>query len=155
MKKLLCMLTFLTIVSMASAHCQLFTENMALGEQKDLIHEDDDPWKGLITLNVTNTGSEPWGDFHFQLAQTGAFFTEPGTATSIAGATWVVTANTVDFYFYDNPLGQNQSASFTVYTNNPNMFSFFTLCVNPTPIPEPASLSLLGLGVLALIRRKK
>lgn len=154
MKKALLLTAILGMVSLASAHFELFEESMTLGNQKDLIHYDADPWKGLITLNVTNTGSDPWGDFHFQLSGEGAFFSEEGTATDIPGAIWTVTPTTVDFYFYSNPVEQGESASFTVYTNNPNMMSFFTLCVSATPVPEPATLALMGLGGLALIRRK-
>ena len=32
-------------------------------------HDDADPFKGWIILTVENTGTEAWGDFHFELFQ--------------------------------------------------------------------------------------
>lgn len=131
-------------------------------------HQDEEPWAGWLRLTVTNTGTEPWGDFHFQIFEVPGFgavdnvdwITDPpyepySTQSSL---TWDVdnasVGATIDLYFYDDPVLPNETAEFHVYNVNPDQLSFFGTSLYPTPLPEPATLALLGLGALALVRRR-
>lgn len=122
-------------------------------------HSDKSPWKGQAFFTVQNTSSEDWGDFHFEIVGAeGVYFTTEGTVSSSAqGATYQIdpTGTALDFEFYANPILPNQFATFTVYTDNTeNTNAWFGISMWPTPVPEPASLLLLSLGGLALIRRR-
>jgi hypothetical protein len=130
-------------------------------------HEDASPYKGWANLSVTNTGTDPWGDFHFELFQvtdpiTNVFFQvdSPNEPTSNRDSlTWAISGDghTLDLYFYGDPVYNNQVLNVSVYTNNAiNQVSFFGTLYYPTPVPEPGTAALLGfslLGLLAVGRR--
>jgi hypothetical protein len=130
-------------------------------------HDDLSPFKGTVTVNLTNSGSEPWGDFHFEFYGVGisnvsfldASMPPDGqdpTSTQTPFSWTIdndVVGATMDLYFYSDPVLSTETATFTVYTANPDHLSFFGLMMYPTPVPEPASIMLLGLAAL-LIRRR-
>ena len=138
---------------------------------------EDDPHKGWANVSVTNTGNEAWGDFHFEIYDPynggldisnvsfmDATLTDhdnnPGlNPTSSQGPlTWTinntVVGATIDLFFYSDPVGPGESATFSVYTDNADELSFFGLMMHPTPVPEPVTLALFGLGALALRRKR-
>lgn len=127
----------------------------------DIQHEDASDWKGFINLSVKNTGSEPWGDFHFALFQwqdisiANAFFT--GVQSSEKGNGSIsVDGHAVDFEFYGSPIGVGDTAWFSLYTDNTtDKASFFGVSFYPTPVPVPAAAWLLGSGLLAMIGLRK
>jgi len=136
-------------------------------------HEDAEPFKGLFTLTVYNSGLEPWGDFHFgiwdpmggqniaNVSFLDAMTVPPGPnpTSSQAPLSWLIdnvaVGAKIDLYFYGDPVMPGETATFTVYTDNPDHLSFFGVCFYPTPVPEPASIMLLGLGSLFLCRRRR
>jgi len=137
----------------------------------DLAHDDDGNYKGFATLTVKNTGSAAWGDFHF------GFFDYMGSQdisnlgfldASLGGndptstqspLTWTIDNVTVgaviNLFFYSDPVAPGEIATFSVYTDNPDHLDWFGLMVYPTPVPEPLTICLLGIGTLGLIRRHK
>jgi hypothetical protein len=133
-------------------------------------HEEASPFKGTATLTVTNSGTEAWGDFHFQIFEVTGFgsvenvdfdvISSPPTSSQ-SGLTWSVdndvVGSTLDLYFYSDPVLAGETATFTVYTDNTtDQLSFFGMLYYPTPVPIPSAVWLLGSGLIGLIgfRRK-
>jgi hypothetical protein len=136
-------------------------------------HNDAPDWKGTATLTVSNSMSEQWGDFHFSIYE----ITNPGTVifttagpiemldslgNPYAGGLGVgynytlTTSQTLDFTFYSNPVNPGQIVTFKVYTDNTSMQNaWFGLTAYPTPVPEPATIALLGLGILSVMRKRR
>ncbi len=115
------------------------------------VHEDFDPFKGPFTVTVTNTGSSPWGDFHFGIFDpiggqdiSNVEFQDMSMGgldptSSQTGLTWVinnvVVGATIDLYFCSDPVMPGETATFMVYTANPDHLSFFGVLFYPTPVP--------------------
>lgn len=167
---ILCLFTTLPVW----AHDGSITLDLGLGEFFDWEHEDADPFKGFAEVTVTNTGTEPWGDFHFEfydpledqdisnLAFLDSSSSDPcavDPTSSQSGLTWTidndVVGATMDLFFYNDPVFPSETATFTVYTDNTtDPLPWFGLQIYPTPVPEPATIGFLGLGGL-LLRRKR
>lgn len=137
--------------------------------QQDSTHYDADPFKGSITLTVTNTGTEPWGDFHFEFFQ--SYGGDPvdnidwivstpyqptaSHVTNPADLSWsvnnTVVGATLDLYFYSDLLAPSQSTTFVVYSDNTaDNVPFFGTLYYPTPVPEPGTLLLVGAGLIGI-----
>jgi hypothetical protein len=170
-------LILLGVVGISQAHNGSITyPTMTLN---DVFHWDHDEtlnnplgiYKGLATVTVTNTGTQAWGDFHFQiydgfggnaasvLFKDAALGGQDPVSTQ-AGTSWIIgTVNgysKVDLYFYSHPVNPGNTATFTVYTDNTSQqLSWFGMMIYPTPVPEPTTMMLLGLGGLAFLRRNK
>ena len=129
-------------------------------------HEDSDPFKGSITLTVTNTGTEAWGDFHFEFFQVGgetidnvhwevATPYEPTKDGSSVGLSWAVdnvsVGATLDLLFYGNPVLPSETVTFVIYSDNTaDNVSFFGTLYYPTPVPEPGTGLFLAFGLVGL-----
>ncbi len=134
-------------------------------------HEDAYPWKGWYHVYATNTGAEPWGDFHFGIFDpiggqniSNVHFLDASMGgndpySSQAPLTWDidndVVGATIDLFYYTDPVLPGESADFHVWTANPDHLSFFGIYFWPTPVPEPATISLLLLGGLVVLRRRR
>ncbi len=141
----------------------------------DLEHEDADPWKGWASLIVWNICGEDWGDFHLKIKGfniSGVDFVANETYTPQmwirVGGTWVLNNSLtweidndtvgaeMDLYFYDNPIEHWDIAKFRVYTDNVSTkCPLFIISAHPTPVPEPTTLALFSIGVLAFMRRRR
>ena len=60
----------------------------------------------------------------------------------------------MDITFYDNPIEHGELAWIQAYTDNTSHCSIFYVKAYPTPIPEPVTIAFLGLGALAIIRKR-
>lgn len=128
------------------------------GASQQVTHEDQAPFKGWLTVNVTNNSADPWGDFHFQLIRNLGFGTPslvvfdddvyPSVMTGATPYSYTISPDELntDFYFYTDPVAPGDSASFQLYTDNTDNEQFFGVLMYPTPVPEPAALGLLTLG---------
>lgn len=148
----------------------------SIDEQYDFEHNPDSvPYKGTFTVTATNSTNEDWGDFHFSLfeipgfSNTTAIFTDassggqdPTISAPYAFDTptgWAITngGRQIDLFFYGTPVLQGATVTFVVYTDNtvaPN--NPFGVSSWPSPVPEPATMALLGIGLgVMVIRRNK
>ncbi|MBP6964349.1 MAG: PEP-CTERM sorting domain-containing protein [Armatimonadetes bacterium] len=153
----LLLIGLLAVVSTAAlAHDQSIEWTFSSWDQQTADHQDAFPWKGLATLTVTNSSTQPWGDFHFGIGYgTGVIITAtPAPTATRPSYSWVIGAGqtTLDYYFYSNPVLPGGTVSFTFYTDNTaNQNAFFGLCGYPTPVPEPSSMLALSAGLMGLV----
>jgi hypothetical protein len=153
---------------------QIEFDGVGIGEAYSVQHADQaDPsgvWAGWVNVSVKNTGTEAWGDFHFNIYEVSGSVANvdwddsaPHTPTSSqTGLTWNVDNDPIDgaiidLYFYGDPVNPGEEATFSVYNVNPDELSYFGVSFYPTPVPVPAAVWLLGSGLLGLIglHRKK
>jgi hypothetical protein len=136
------------------------------GYKQEPEHTEGDPWnyKGWMNIEVTNTGTEAWGDFHFEIFQVGESVenvdfdvSSPNEPTSSqTGLTWLVdnvaVGATLDLFFYSDPILAGETATFSVYTDNTtDKVPFFGTAFYPTPVPIPGAIWLLGTGLISLV----
>jgi len=143
-----------------------------------ITHDDESPFKGWLNIWVKNTGTEAWGDFHFEIieadqgsiedvsfldADIGGFDPDYTNYTSVASGLddWTIDNDivgaTIDLYFYSNPVLPEDVVEFSVYTDNASQVDAFGVAFYPTPVPVPAAVWLLGSGIAGLmgIHRRK
>ena len=163
--------------STAWAHDADITTEFSDFVPQDWEHPDEAPFKGWLNIYVTNTGTVPWGDFHFE------FYDPLGTqdisnlafldlsmggydpTSSQSGLTWsidnVSVPATLDLYYWyspgnGDPVLPGESAEFFVYTDNTtDELPIFGMIIYPTAVPEPTTLLLLGFGALAVRRSRR
>ena len=155
----------------ALAHNGEFTLGQVLGDNDNLIHDESAvpqlDRKGWAYFTVTNSGGADWGDYHVEIIDaefvgapnaSGVLITDAISSLGSYTVGWSI--NTLgywqaDFEFYGSPMEAGDTAVFQVYTDNTvSNVDFFGFKVYPTPVPEPATMAMLGLGAL-LLRRKK
>ncbi len=158
----------------AGAHDGIWTiDSLVLGQTVSVEHADTGPWAGWVTATVTNTGTEAWGDFHFEIFQVGSYgpvdnvdwlvdaLHTPWSTQTLDSNGWDidndVVGATIDLYFYGAPVAPGETATFSAYNVNPDHVSFFGVKIFPTPVPLPgaALLYLSGCSLFGLVAGKK
>ncbi len=164
MRNLLLMLAAVALLgfSTALAHdADPIDVDLALGDNFVTGHDDDDPWKGTATVTVTNTGLDPWGNFHFQIFDpmgqgnyTDVILTTgDGSYPRMNGMTMapadfeIVTTydgySKLNLFFNATPVLPGQSVQFEIYTDNTaGQHSFFGLMMWPSGVVAAESQTL-------------
>lgn len=153
---LLAALVLVFIASSAMAHDGSFTWDFDSMNSITENHEDDDPWKGMAFVYVTNSSGIPWGDFHFTIVNGPGVIISDVIAPTMSKPIyqWSISPDgtTLDYYFYSNPVVPTEGVTFTFYTDNTaNKNALFGVCGYPTVVPEPSSILLLSSGFLGTL----
>jgi hypothetical protein len=135
-------------------------------------------------LSMKNLSPVDWGDFHLKIKESWCsdvdfrddYVTGPSgydhrpqlliwdgsswEQVLYPDLTWAIDNGephaTMDLFFYGNPVEFGEKVKIRVYTDNTiGRHSSFSILAHPTPVPEPTTLALLGLGAVALFRRAK
>ncbi len=109
---------------------------------------------GPCHVDVTNTGLEPWGDFHFEIYDpiggqdiSNVHFLDAGMGgadpvSSQSGLVWIIDNEVVgariDLYYCSDPVMPGETAFFEVYVDNPDEVPFYGVMLYPTPVPPIA-----------------
>jgi hypothetical protein len=169
----LCVLGFVA-ASPARAHDAFIVTDFSDFTAQEYEHTDAAPFKGVVDVTVTNTGTVAWADFHFEIFEVPGWGSVENVdfVTEIIGlddyrprkddalVNFVVDNDavgaTLDLYFAGDLVLPGETVNFKVYTDNTtDSVPLFGLIIYPTPIPEPATMALVGLGALALLAWRK
>jgi hypothetical protein len=128
---------------------------------KELVFDDQDVKKSnfQITWDITNTSPYPWSDYHFIfLTDQGQVISAPNTSSAEFKGVTIIGNSEVDFYYFP-PGGSLIDPGDTLHitlgldlTGLPEAGATI-LCqqIATTAVPLPATLPLLGSGLLGLI----
>jgi hypothetical protein len=107
-----------------------------------------------VTETVTNNSGLSWTAYELILSESGASFDYSNAPTSSRFQNFNEDSTT-SFTFYspnEVPNGTNVTFDFDISVPLSGLFSF---TLTQQPIPEPATIALLGLCALSLLRRKR
>ncbi len=109
------------------------------------------PERGNYTVVVTNSGTEPWGAFHFKIFDpigtldiSNVSFLDAAAGgedptSSQSGLLWKidngVVGATIDLFYCADPVVPGETAWFSVHISNPDHLSFFGVAFYPGPVP--------------------
>ena len=133
------------------------------------VYADAQPSEGWVDMTLINSSGLAWGDVHFEIgsllgsdvSNVDIVDVDPfELTTSQSPFTYVIdnlpaTGSTLDYYFYSDPVLPGDSVDFAFYIDNTTDKVNFTLTVWPTVVPEPATIGLMALGGLALLRKRR
>lgn len=107
--------------------------------------------RGNYTVMAKNTGSAPWGAFHFKIFDptggldiTSVSFLDAAAGgedptSSQSSLQWEIDNQAVgakiDLFFCSDPVEVGETAWFSVYISNPDHVSFFGVAFYPGPVP--------------------
>ena len=166
----------LSIAVTAEAHNETITTSFTDFTAQEVENYDESPYKGYLTLSVTNNTDVAWGDFHFYLFDipgydygsyggSDVFFVDGDCGWEKEGASncdptkdpgsldsWTISnsGKNLDLFYYSNPVNSGQTVTFEVYRDNSANELPFGVGFYPTVVPEPVSSMLFIAGGAAL-----
>jgi hypothetical protein len=127
-------------------------EAMGIDQVNMSATNDDDP-TFRVTKYVTNETTVAWTSYELTLNGTGPTFTDTPSSDLFSSA--VISNGGLKITYSGGTVNPGDEVQLNFKVLSPAVNDSWTTCLTQNPIPEPATLAILGLGGMALLRKRR
>lgn len=135
------------------------TAHIVSGAWSGLTGSEDEPGLYALTLDLTGFGGidvdDPNLGVELRFNLTGTEVASPDVTELFAGGGPTVGTSEDIYWSDDNPMDGVITGGEGYFFGGEPLLSNFYLEMDSAPVPEPASMAILGMGALALLRRRR